>query len=91
VPPAGWQVVAPLIPDFVASCDVHQMLSLARVLVPYLECYQEELEIELQAPAPPAPAPAPPAPAPTRRPGAAERTRRPMIAALSQRIDTLRG
>ena len=60
--PAGWQVVAPLIPDFVASCDVHQMLSLARVLVPYLECYQEELEIELQAPPRPRPrSPAAPA------------------------------
>ncbi|KAJ1473710.1 hypothetical protein T484DRAFT_3318028 [Baffinella frigidus] len=42
------KVVAPLIPDFVASCDVHQMLALVKVLVPYLESYHEEFEIELQ-------------------------------------------
>ena len=41
-------MVAPLIPDFVAACDVHQMLALAKVLVPYLECYHEEFEILLQ-------------------------------------------
>ena len=46
------QVVAPLIPDFVAACDVHQMLALAKVLVPYLECYHEEFEILLQVTSP---------------------------------------